>query len=176
MENCQVTANIETVRKDNSVYHAVQIASTNVKPASSTQAMIGHFKKAGVQPKRMVKEFPVTEDAHVPVGKPTSSNLFGISTRPLSLRDTTIIIALRPRPIRRRDRQLVRFVYHFALPPSDQANSIGKGFQGVMKRWNFSGQGASHGVSISHRSPGSTGGSIRGMVYRDHGAVLGRMG
>jgi large subunit ribosomal protein L3 len=34
---------------------------------------------------------------------------------------------------------------------------IGKGFQGVMKRWNFSGQGASHGVSISHRSPGSTG-------------------
>jgi large subunit ribosomal protein L3 len=35
--------------------------------------------------------------------------------------------------------------------------SIGKGFAGVMKRWNFSGLEASHGVSISHRSPGSTG-------------------
>jgi large subunit ribosomal protein L3 len=33
----------------------------------------------------------------------------------------------------------------------------GKGFQGVMKRWNFAGLEASHGVSISHRSHGSTG-------------------
>ena len=36
--------------------------------------------------------------------------------------------------------------------------SIGKGFAGAMKRWNFGGLRASHGVSISHRSHGSTGG------------------
>ncbi|MFC0387836.1 50S ribosomal protein L3 [Muricoccus vinaceus] len=33
----------------------------------------------------------------------------------------------------------------------------GKGFAGAMKRWNFAGLEASHGVSISHRSHGSTG-------------------
>ncbi len=36
--------------------------------------------------------------------------------------------------------------------------SIGKGFSGPMKRWNFSGLRATHGVSVSHRSHGSTGG------------------
>src|SRR5437764_6817135 len=36
--------------------------------------------------------------------------------------------------------------------------SIGKGFAGPMKRWNFAGLRASHGVSASHRSHGSTGG------------------
>ena len=35
--------------------------------------------------------------------------------------------------------------------------SKGKGFQGGMKRWNFAGLEASHGVSVSHRSLGSTG-------------------
>lgn len=35
--------------------------------------------------------------------------------------------------------------------------TIGKGFAGAMKRWNFGGLEASHGVSISHRSHGSTG-------------------
>ena len=35
--------------------------------------------------------------------------------------------------------------------------SIGKGFAGGMKRWNFGGLRASHGVSASHRSLGSTG-------------------
>ena len=38
-----------------------------------------------------------------------------------------------------------------------KSRTIGKGFAGVMKRYNFSGLGASHGVSISHRSGGSTG-------------------
>ena len=37
--------------------------------------------------------------------------------------------------------------------------SIGKGFQGSMKRHNFKGGRASHGVSVSHRAHGSTGNS-----------------
>lgn len=35
--------------------------------------------------------------------------------------------------------------------------TIGKGFAGVMKRWNFAGLEATHGVSVAHRSHGSTG-------------------
>jgi large subunit ribosomal protein L3 len=36
--------------------------------------------------------------------------------------------------------------------------TIGRGFSGAMKRWNFRGLEASHGVSVSHRSLGGTGG------------------
>ena len=38
-----------------------------------------------------------------------------------------------------------------------RSTTIGKGFAGVMKRHNFAGLGATHGVSVSHRSHGSTG-------------------
>ena len=38
-----------------------------------------------------------------------------------------------------------------------RSKTIGKGFAGVMKKYNFSGLRASHGVSVSHRSGGSTG-------------------
>ena len=38
-----------------------------------------------------------------------------------------------------------------------RSKTVGKGFAGVMKRWNFGGLRASHGVSVSHRSHGSTG-------------------
>ena len=37
------------------------------------------------------------------------------------------------------------------------SKTIGKGFAGVMKKYNFSGMRASHGVSVSHRAHGSTG-------------------
>src|SRR5271154_1052862 len=48
---------------------------------------------------------------------------------------------------------------HFAVGQKIDVCGItkGKGFAGGMKRWNFSGLEASHGVSISHRSLGSTG-------------------
>lgn len=48
---------------------------------------------------------------------------------------------------------------HFVLGQSVDVTgtSIGKGFAGAMKRWGFRGLRASHGVSISHRSHGSTG-------------------
>lgn len=35
--------------------------------------MIGHFNRAGVVPKRIVREFPVTADAHVPIGTTLSA-------------------------------------------------------------------------------------------------------
>lgn len=54
--------------------------------------------------------------------------------------------------------------------------SVGKGFQGVMKRWGFGGLAATHGTSVSHRSAGATG------QHQDPGRVwpgtkmAGRMG
>lgn len=54
--------------------------------------------------------------------------------------------------------------------------SIGKGFAGVMKRHNFSGLRASHGVSIKHRSQGSTGHSQDpGRVFKGK-KMAGQMG
>jgi large subunit ribosomal protein L3 len=54
--------------------------------------------------------------------------------------------------------------------------SIGKGFAGPMKRWNFRGLRASHGVSASHRSHGSTGGrQDPGKVFKNQ-KMAGHMG
>ena len=54
--------------------------------------------------------------------------------------------------------------------------SIGKGFAGGMKRWNFSGLRATHGVSISHRSIGGTGGrQDPGKVFKNK-KMAGHMG
>jgi large subunit ribosomal protein L3 len=47
--------------------------------------------------------------------------------------------------------------------------SKGKGFKGVMKRWNFGGQPASHGTERKHRSPGGIGG---GQGTRGHGRAI----
>src|SRR6266403_1708688 len=45
------------------------------------------------------------------------------------------------------------------LPKAERGQfAVGKGFAGGMKRWNFGGLRATHGVSVSHRSIGSTGG------------------
>jgi large subunit ribosomal protein L3 len=68
LENCQVTANIKTVRSDRTEYHAVQVAASDRSHETTTAQMKGHFKKAGVNPKHIVKEFPITPDAHIPVG------------------------------------------------------------------------------------------------------------
>jgi large subunit ribosomal protein L3 len=63
-----------------------------------------------------------------------------------------------------------------ALKVDASALSIGKGFQGVMKRHNFGGLRASHGVSVSHRSHGSTGGrQDPGKVFKNK-KMAGHMG
>ncbi|EIW60114.1 mitochondrial 50S ribosomal protein L3 [Trametes versicolor FP-101664 SS1] len=130
LENCQVTANIKTVRDDQSEYHAVQVAASDRPLKNTTKQMLGHFSKAGVPPKRIVKEFPVTPDAHVPIGTTLSAVHFVPG-------------------------QFVDVI----------AKSLGKGFQGTMKRWNFKGLRASHGVSVSHRAAGSIG------AHQDPGRV-----
>ncbi|KAJ7581223.1 translation protein [Mycena floridula] len=141
LENCQVTANIKTIRKDLTEYHAVQVAASDRPEKTTTRQMLGHFRKAKVPPKRIVKEFPITPDAHVPVGTTLSAIHFVPG-------------------------QFVDVI----------GKSIGKGFQGGMKRWGFKGLRASHGVSVSHRSSGSTGNhQDPGRVYPGK-KMSGRMG
>ena len=69
-------------------------------------------------------------------------------------------------------------VSHFKINQFIDASSFstGKGFAGVMKRHNFGGLRASHGVSISHRSHGSTGqNQDPGRVFKGK-KMSGRMG
>ena len=69
-------------------------------------------------------------------------------------------------------------INHFKIDQYIDASSIsiGKGFAGVMKRHNFGGLRASHGVSISHRSHGSTGqNQDPGRVFKGK-KMAGRMG
>lgn len=68
IENCQVTGTVSTPRKFKPIYHAVQVAASDRPEKTTTRAMLGHFNKAGVSPKRIVKEFEVTEDALLPIG------------------------------------------------------------------------------------------------------------
>ena len=119
VDDCQVVAR-RTVEKDG--YAALQLGVGSAKPKNVTKAMRGHFAKAGVEPKRRLAEFRVSEDQMVDVGARLSPS---------------------------------HFVEGQYVDVSGQ--SIGKGFAGVMKRHHFKGLKASHGVSISHRSGGSTG-------------------
>ncbi len=119
VEDCEVVA-VRTAEKDG--YTAVQLGVGRAKPKNVTKPMRGHFAKAKVEPKRMLGEFRVAEDAVLEVGVRLSAEHFV-------------------------EGQLVDVV----------GVSIGKGFAGPMKRHNFGGLRASHGVSVSHRSHGSTG-------------------
>ncbi|BGP37710.1 hypothetical protein JCM10449v2_001627 [Rhodotorula kratochvilovae] len=121
--------------------HTVIVGTSPRKAKTANAALLGQFRKAGVEPKMRVAEFEVTEDAVVPAGTEISA---------------------------------AHFVPGQHVDVS--APSIGKGFQGVMKRHGFAGLRASHGVSVSHRSHGSTG------QHQDPGRVwpgkkmAGRMG
>src|SRR5690625_7578994 len=54
VEPCTITQ-IKTVETDG--YNAVQLAAFDKKPKNVSKALLGHFDKAGVKPKRIVREF-----------------------------------------------------------------------------------------------------------------------
>ena len=88
-----------------------------------TKPMRGVFTKVGVEPKKVLKEFKVSEDQLLEVGTEIKANHFAVGQRV----DITGV-------------------------------TIGKGFQGGVKRHGYAGGGrASHGASLSHRALGSTG-------------------
>ena len=108
--------------KERDGYVALQLGVGQKKAKNESQAMRGHFAKAQVEPKRVVSEFRVNEDALIEVGAEITADHY-VAGQKVDVSGLT----------------------------------IGKGFAGAMKRWNFGGLRATHGVSLSHRSHGSTG-------------------
>jgi len=119
---CVVTQ-LRTMEKDG--YTAVQIGYGEIQARNSTMPLIGHDAKAGTAPKRVHREFRVTEDelANYELGQEMGADTF----------------------------EGLAFVDAIGV-------SKGKGFQGQMKRHNFAGMEASHGVERKHRTGGSIGG------------------
>jgi len=106
----------------NEGYTSLQLGMGSKKRKQLKWQQVGHFEKAGVDLKRVLKEFRVTEDALLPVGTELRASHF-TAGQYVDVTGTT----------------------------------IGKGMQGVMKRWGFKGGPASHGSSKFHRGAGSTG-------------------
>jgi large subunit ribosomal protein L3 len=119
VEGAQVVAQ-RTVEKDG--YTAVQIGTFAKKAQRVSKPELGHFRKAGVEPKQKLVEFRVTPENLVAPGTELKVDHF-TAGQLVDVRGTT----------------------------------KGRGFTGVMARWNFGGLRATHGVSVSHRSHGSTG-------------------
>lgn len=103
-------------------YTAVQLGIGSLKGKHSTRAMMTSFEKAGVEPRRALREFRTNEVDSLAVGTALKADYFTIG----------------------------QFVDIAGV-------SVGKGFQGVIKRHHFGGGRATHGNSVSHRSHGSTG-------------------
>ncbi len=111
----------------------MQVAFGAQKESRVIKSSLGEFKKAGVEPKKFVREFRLTSD--LPEGE-------------INLNVTQ-------------------------FQPGDYVDVIGrskgKGFQGVMKKHNFHGQGAAHG-SKTHRRIGAVGNrSTPGRIWKNQG-------
>ncbi len=116
---CHVT-HVKTEETDG--YNAVQLAFHDKKDKSVSAGMKGHFKRAGVSPKRELVEFR-DFDLEANLGDTVEADIFD-------------------------EGDLVSVV----------GTSKGKGFQGVVKRYNFRGVGdATHGQHNRQRAPGAIG-------------------
>ena len=114
-------------------YSAVKVGFGTQKESRLTKALLGEFKKASAEPKRVMKEFRLPKD-------PGEAEI---------------------------DLNVTQF------QPGDWVDVIGrskgKGFQGVMKKHNFQGQGAAHG-SKTHRRNGAIGNrSTPGRIWKNMG-------
>ena len=119
MEKARV---IDVIDVEKRGYTAIQLGFGGIKSSKLTKAMKGLYAKKNTEPKKILKEFRVSNTENYKQG-----NEFGIEI----FKDTKFV--------------------------DIKSKTIGKGFAGAMKRHNFGGLRATHGVSISHRSHGSTG-------------------
>ena len=122
-----VVTQIKTKEKDG--YNAIQIGFDEVKAGDSrtierrvSKPLRGHFKRAGVAPRRHLIELRVDDVEGYSLGQEIGAD----TLEGLSFVDVT-------------------------------ARSKGKGYQGVMKKYGFSGMRATHGAGPTHRHAGSTG-------------------
>src|SRR5438067_1065350 len=124
-------------------YSAVQVGFDAQKESRLTKQLLGEFKKAGVEPKKFVREFRL--DADSPEGE------INLSVTQFQTGDYVDVIG----------------------------RSKGKGFQGVMKKHNFHGQGAARGspFRICEHENESRSESVRGqaMAAKRNRACTGRL-
>lgn len=130
---------LRRVTAENDGYSAVKVGFGTQKESRVPKPLLGEFKKAGSEPKRLMREFRLKSDA----------------------------------PEEGIDLSVTQF------RPGDWVDVIGrskgKGFQGVMKKHNFQGQGAAHG-SKTHRRNGAIGNrSTPGRIWKNMG-MPGHMG
>ncbi len=125
---------------DRDGYGAVQLGFQDVREKRVTKPLLGHFKNAGISPKRILREFRVADEAQYDVGSETTVEMFEIGS--------TVNVT---------------------------GTSRGKGFQGVVKRWGFSGGSETHGCT-THRLPGSIGMSAYPSRVLKNRKLPGRMG
>ncbi len=126
-----------TIEKDG--YSAIQVGFDAQKESRVTKPLLGGFSKAGSEPKKLVREFRLEDDA--PDGE------INLAVTQFQAGDYVDVVG----------------------------KSKGKGFQGVMKKHNFAGQGAAHG-SKTHRRNGAIGNrSTPGRIWKNMG-MPGHMG
>ena len=130
---------LRRVTAANDGYSAIKVGFDVQKESRVNKALLGEFTAAGSEPKKLMREFRLDEDA--PEGE------INLSVTQFAEGDWVDVIG----------------------------KSKGKGFQGVMKKHNFHGQGASHG-SKTHRRNGAIGyRSTPGRVWKNMG-MPGHMG
>ncbi len=135
---CHVTQ-VKTEKTDG--YNAVQIAYGDIKLKRVKSPVKGQYSKAGVDPKRYLREFDFADMKEIKVGDEIKADIFA-------------------------EGSMVRV----------SGISKGKGFQGTIKRHNFSLGPKTHGQSDRLRAPGSLGqGSSPSRVFKGH-KMAGRMG
>ncbi|UCF79531.1 MAG: 50S ribosomal protein L3 [Candidatus Eiseniibacteriota bacterium] len=125
---------------DKEGYGAVQLGFQDMREKRVSKPLRGHFKSAGVSPKRILKEFRVPDVAQYEVGFEATVEMFEVG-----------------------------------CVVNVTGTSRGKGFQGVVKRWGFSGGKDTHGCT-THRLPGSIGASAYPSRVLKNRKLPGRMG
>ena len=150
---CVVTQ-IKEPKKDG--YPAIQIAFEPVaKEKKLSKAEQGHFKKAGTGLFRHLREFRLSAVARRQAGLPAPPQSVGGAQAGLAEEFKV-------------GQQLTVDVFKEGELVDVTGTSIGKGFQGGVKRWHWKGGPETHG-SMSHRSPGSIGSTTSpGRVFKGH--------
>jgi large subunit ribosomal protein L3 len=131
-----VTGNqfVQTKTVESDGYSAVQVAYDDQKEFRINKPTMGHLKKYGASPKKLIQEFRFNSDAELPN-----------------------IEEAHPGAALFEEGQTVDVI----------GTSKGKGFQGVVKRHNFSGQPDTHG-HMMHRRPGGVGaGTWPGRIWKN---------
>ncbi|MCD6056138.1 MAG: rplC [Gammaproteobacteria bacterium] len=120
---------------DNDGYDAIQVTTGTRRASRITKPAAGHVRKAGVAQGRTLKEFRLSAEESSRVGENAPAE------NAIKLGTELTLSAL------------------FTVGQSIDVTgtSKGKGFAGTVKRHNFRTQDATHGNSLSHRVPGSTG-------------------